>query len=263
MSDFDDLDELFGPLRSDPTPAELASEHDVVALMAANHASSKGTTMFTSRRARVATLIAAGIIGFGGVAAAGPVAFDLLEDEPVEEEVETEQEVETEEVEVEEVETEEVEEPAEEPAVEQEVEEQEVVDEPAPSPAAVEESTVTEEETTAEPVDLDDKTTTFDESLCVGEGNHGYWVSMAARGELDIAPFTQRDIAQSSCGKTDGTETDGEVVEEPEIEEEPEEIEEPEIEEEPEEVEPPAAPSRGKSDQAPGRNNANNGKKGD
>ncbi|TFH13417.1 MAG: hypothetical protein E4H05_10990, partial [Acidimicrobiales bacterium] len=72
MTDFDDLDDLLGPLRAPATAAELAAENDVVGLMAAAHHSSKGNTMFTSRRARVATLVAAGIIGFGGVAAAGP-----------------------------------------------------------------------------------------------------------------------------------------------------------------------------------------------
>ena len=82
MSDFDDLHELdglIGPLRSPATPAELAAENAVVDLMAAAHHSSKGNTMFTTRRARVATLIAAGIIGFGGVAAAGPAAYSMIE----------------------------------------------------------------------------------------------------------------------------------------------------------------------------------------
>ena len=72
MNDFDDLDDLFGPLRSAATDAELAGETSHVDAMARHHRRQKGHTMFTSRRARVATFVAAGVIGFGGVAAAGP-----------------------------------------------------------------------------------------------------------------------------------------------------------------------------------------------
>ena len=95
MIDPDDFDDLLGPLRTPATPAELAAEHDVVDLMVAAHHSSKGNTMFTSRRSRVATLIAAGIIGFGGVAAAGPKVLELTSDDtPSFEEVEPEEVVE-------------------------------------------------------------------------------------------------------------------------------------------------------------------------
>ncbi|MGB9345303.1 MAG: hypothetical protein WCA90_04665, partial [Ilumatobacteraceae bacterium] len=75
MSDFDEFDELdglLGRLRQPATPAELASETKTVDLMATTHRHAKGTTMFSSRRTRVATIIAAGLIGFGGVAAASP-----------------------------------------------------------------------------------------------------------------------------------------------------------------------------------------------
>ena len=77
MSDFDDLDSLLGPLREPATPAELASERAMIDLMTTSHRHAKGTIMFSSRRARVATLIAAGVIGFGGVAAAGGGGLDL------------------------------------------------------------------------------------------------------------------------------------------------------------------------------------------
>ena len=83
MSDFEDLDDVFGALRSPATPSELSGETGMVDLMASHHRASKGSTMFTSRRSRVAVLIAAGVIGFGGVAAAGPGGFDLLDSEPV------------------------------------------------------------------------------------------------------------------------------------------------------------------------------------
>ena len=57
--------------------------------------------MFSSRRARVATLIAAGVIGFGGVAAAGGgfVLPDTPDVTPAPQEIEVEEEVEVEEVE--------------------------------------------------------------------------------------------------------------------------------------------------------------------
>ena len=83
MSDFEDLDDVFGALRSPATPSELSGETGMVDLMASHHRATKGSTMFTSRRSRVAVLIAAGVIGFGGVAAAGPGGFDLLDSEPV------------------------------------------------------------------------------------------------------------------------------------------------------------------------------------
>ncbi len=82
MSDFEDLDDVFGALRSPATPSELSGETGMVDLMASHHRATKGSTMFTSRRSRVAVLIAAGVIGFGGVAAAGPGGFDLLDSQP-------------------------------------------------------------------------------------------------------------------------------------------------------------------------------------
>ncbi len=92
MSDFDDLDSLLGPLREPATPAELASERAMIDLMTTSHRHAKGNIMFSSRRARVATLIAAGVIGFGGVAAAGGGGLDLDNLAPQEvEEVEVEE----------------------------------------------------------------------------------------------------------------------------------------------------------------------------
>ena len=72
MSDFHDPDEIIDALRGPATAAELSGEADAIALMAQAHNPGGRTPMhFTSRRARIATLIAAGVIGFGGVAAAG------------------------------------------------------------------------------------------------------------------------------------------------------------------------------------------------
>jgi hypothetical protein len=270
MSDFDDLDDLFGQLRSPATPAELAAERDVVELMATAHPSSKATTMFTSRRARVATLIAAGIIGFGGVAAAGPAAYNLLETDPPVDEPEpvTEPEVEVEvEVEVEKVTEPEVEGEPEEKSGEDVVDtgEEQVATDP-------EDPTLTAET----PIPgVDDEDTLFDEANDCKLGNHGKTVSAAARGDADLAKYEQRVVARSSCGKMGDA---GDDESEPEVEEEPDVVEEPEAEEPSEAVvEQPKAQGKGKSDEAPGKsegkrggngnsggkgNNGNGGKKG-
>jgi hypothetical protein len=72
FDDLDDLDEVLGPLRSVARPAELSQERVMVDLMVNAHRTAEGKRMFTSRRARVATLVAAGVLGFGGMAAASP-----------------------------------------------------------------------------------------------------------------------------------------------------------------------------------------------
>lgn len=76
----DDLEELLAELRAPAQPGELDGETSIVAAMTSAHHASGVTTMTPgrSRRARVAAMIAAGVIGFGGVAAAGPGGFDVL-----------------------------------------------------------------------------------------------------------------------------------------------------------------------------------------
>ena len=79
FDDHDDLDNLLGPLGSAPRPAELSHERAVVELMVHAHHTTEGTNMFRSRSVRVATLVAAGVLGFGGMAAAGsPDANEFL-----------------------------------------------------------------------------------------------------------------------------------------------------------------------------------------
>ena len=278
MSDFDDLDDLFGPLRSPATPAELTAEHDVVDLMVAAHHTSKGTTMFTSRRARVATLIAAGILGFGGAAAASPGGVSLFDSD---DSVKTE-----------------VDEPSEPPADEPPAEEPPAEETPAEEPPADdgtpvdEPATVAESEPEDDPEDPESEVAVVadvepapvdpqePEPFCIPDANHGKTVSAAARG---LAPFDEgsqfadmdvRDVARSSCGKT-GSDSDGETgdVEETDIDDdiddiddidEVEEVEEVEKAEKAEQRTSPGKPEHSgpKSNNGNGKSNNGNGKKG-
>jgi len=212
MNEFDDLtdlDDVFGPLRSVARPAELSQENATVDLMVKAHRTSEGKHMFTSRRARIATLVATGVLGFGGMAAA---SSSPGVDDPVEVPVVEVPVVEVPVVEVPVVEVPVVEVPVvEEPVVEEPVVEEPVVEEP-----------VIEEPVVEEPVAGDpDPDTAFDENTC-RPGNHGKTVSAVARGEFPGVSVT--DAAHSSCGKS------GEV-EEPEVEETEPEPEETELEE--------------------------------
>lgn len=201
MSDFDDLDGLFGQLRSDATPAELADEERVLTLMASNHSSAKGTPMFTSRRIRVATFIAAGVIGFGGVAAAGPGSFDFgslehEDDAPSTSEPEDE--------------TTTTSEPEDEAPATSEPDDE--------TPATSEPEDETSPETTAADSDdaavvygeLEDPNpdTVFNEAYCE-EGSHGRTVSAVAKGEPPFEDVDAVDAAHSDCGKTGDDATDG------------------------------------------------------
>ncbi len=219
MSDFDDLDDVIGTLRGSATPAELAGETEMVSLMAHAHRTAKGNTMFTSRRARVATLIAAGVIGFGGVAAAGPGGFSLLGSADggttVEDTTET-TEVPADDVESEDVEVDDVTTTTESDDVTTTTDGVEQID------AAIEEVAATE----ALPL-VDDPDTAFNEEYCE-PGNHGKTVSKAAHGELMVpskdddtvmVKASVVDAAHSMCGKMDAMD-DTEVpdTEEPDAE---------------------------------------------
>ena len=84
MSLFNDPDDVVDALRAPATTAELADQSAVVELMAnaclatAQPPARRTSMTSLSRRTRVATMIAAGVIGFGGVAAAGPGGLDVL-----------------------------------------------------------------------------------------------------------------------------------------------------------------------------------------
>jgi hypothetical protein len=202
MSDFEDLDDVFGALRSPATPSELSGETGMVDLMTSHHRATKGSTMFTSRRARVATLIAAGVIGFGGVAAAGPGGLGVGRGGPG---VTTT----TEAIDVTTT-TEVVEVTTTTEAVEVTTTTGVIEDESLQRTAAV----VVEEEIGGAENPAEDP------DYCVEEGNHGKTVSEVARG---LIPGVEvREAAQSSCGKDqdeneavdDDTDESGEVDDE-------------------------------------------------
>lgn len=214
MSEFDDLDAILAPLRGVAMPTELAGEREMVELMATTHRHRKGNHMFTSRRARVAALIAAGVIGFGGVAAAGPGGpldrsvspsvtgsdgvveieeeipepeEDVVEEDVVEEDAVEEDAVEDDDIVEEDVESDDVEE---EIADEGVVEEGPVEDAPVPDAGVA--------VIAGDPY----PETAFDERDCVIPGNHGKTVSAVARGESPFEDVEVRDAARSMCGKT-------------------------------------------------------------
>ena len=236
----DELDHIMGALRSPATSDELAGESVIVDRMYHAH-ESKGPTMFTSRRTRVATRVAAGVLGFGSVAAAGPAAMQMLTDQDQDQE-QQEQPPAPEDGEVVVEQPEDDEEDGEE-VVEDGEEDGEEAKEAAEEVEIVAEEAEDDTEKALELVD-DPATDFFDESQCL-PGNHGKTVSAVARGEFEYYELDEnmekievevRDAARSSCGK------DFEVDPEENVELEESEIEK--IEE---------SESKGKPDHAGGK----------
>lgn len=252
MRIFDDPDDVFATLRLPATEEELARESEVVDRMVSAHHSTKEPPMITvprpsGRRARIATLVAAGVLGFGGVAAAGPGGLDPLGLEAGDDSTEVdesapettagdEESPETtadEEATTDETETEETEEAAAEDGTEEELPVVAV-------PQADAENALAEPSDGDEEPEDPDKETDFNEAYCL-PGNHGKTVSAVARRE---APFDDpkfddlevRDAARSSCGK----QGDADEVDESETPEEPEGVESIEAESDDERSGPPA-----------------------
>jgi len=225
MSNFHDLDDVFDALRGPATPAELADETNSVDLMANAHLATKGKPMHSvSRRTRVATLIAAGVLGFGGVAAAGSPGLQISELEGIDDVIAAVQAPPdgVPPVVVPPAETPPVEtppEPEEEPVDEDVVDEDVVEEEPAEEQVEVEpagaldEPTAEEEPVVTEPEDPNPDTD-FNEVYCL-DGNHGKTVSAVARGIEDeddpLSQYSVVDAAKSDCGKdlADDDEVDG------------------------------------------------------
>jgi hypothetical protein len=228
FDDLDDLDEVLGPLRSVARPAELSQERVMVDLMVNAHRTAEGKRMFTSRRARVATLVAAGVLGFGGMAAASPSLGGGSSEPTFEPMIVQQEEPPTGTVEPEPTDTVEPE-----PTDTVEPEPTDTV-EPEPTDTVEPEptDTVEPEEEKVEPesdaVPIDDPTTGFFNELNCAEGNHGKTVSAVARGDSDFLEKyamdnggttpSVNDAARSSCGKTDRDEGDAEMEIESEVE---------------------------------------------
>jgi hypothetical protein len=221
MNDFDDLDDLFGQLRSAATEAELAGETSHLDAMARHHRRQKGHNMFTTRRARVATFVAAGVIGFGGVAAAGsggPFFLTGSDDTTT--------------TSTSEVTTTTSEAPtttSEAPTTTSEVTTTTaavIVDDDATITRSMIEETVAAADATQDD-DLDPES----DEPCFGlddpgqYDNHGEFVSKVARGEVKLPEgFEQRDAAQSSCGK-DAEDAADDLDDQDEVDDDSDEIE--------------------------------------
>jgi hypothetical protein len=203
MNGDDSLDAFFDDLRQPATASELAGESKAVDSVVSSLISTKGTSMHilsNSRRLRVASFVAAGIIGFGGVAAAGPAVYDnVIGDDDSEIEETAEKSV--------------VEPSAKQPDPE--------VETTLPPETTVEETTTTSSSvpdddqdrasvdaevdgTTTTVLSVDDPDTAFNEDDCA-EGNHGKTVSSVARATPSGPGKGQivSEAAHSSCGKDD------------------------------------------------------------
>lgn len=199
----DDIQRLIETLSQAGTSAELDAESLAVDAIA-SAMTTNGTPMISkySKRARVASFITAGVIGFGGVAAAGPAVLDQISPSDDTEEVVVDDSVpETTEVEV--TETTEVEDTT--PST-TEVEEDEDVTETsvADDDDVDDESDADDDGEDVDAVDVstpkvDDPTTAFNEEECA-DGNHGKTVSSVARTEGRSSDDV-RDAAHSKCGK--------------------------------------------------------------
>ena len=210
MKDPDRLQALFDALAQPATPSELADEAQTVDVVARAISVSKGSTMqipSNSRRLRVASFLAAGIIGFGGVAAAGPAVFDTVtgeDDSSGGDLVVTST--------VPDVSLPETTVPTTEPEATTTTEpEATTTTEPEATTTTV--AGATGDVTDDEPSELvDDPDTDFDETECA-DGNHGKTVSSVAQatpsgpGKGAIVS----EAAQSSCGKKEKSDKDNEA----------------------------------------------------
>jgi hypothetical protein len=213
----DDISNLVNSLRQAGTERELLEKSSAVdTIVSATTIESTSMTPRFTRKARIASFVAAGIIGFGGVAAAGPAVMDQIGGDDTPETV------------VDETVTTDAESATTEPEVTTTTEADETVTtEPEPELEVTTttdvETTTTDVETTpttdvagdadedGEAVLVDDPDTEFDETECA-EGNHGKTVSSVAR----TAGRTSEDVvdaAQSSCGKDDKSDDGDEETE--------------------------------------------------
>jgi hypothetical protein len=192
-NDQPDLDKVVSALRSEATPAELAGEGTAVDAMASIMASAPATVRaFGSPRSlRVVAVVAASLIGMGGIAAAGAATFRPSTDRGDLRSADT---------------------------VVADIVAHDTVDEATtttttttiPGPTTVLDVTDDAGDVGVAPL-VDDPATEFDETQCA-EGNHGATVSSIAK-ETPPGPGHGDEVsiaAHSSCGKnaTDDDATD-------------------------------------------------------
>jgi hypothetical protein len=215
MNGDDSLDAFFDDLRQPATASELAGESDAVDALVTAVMSTKGSSVHilsNSRRLRVASFVAAGIIGFGGVAAAGPAVYDTvagsddskreeLSEEPTESVVETTM--------------------APEPSVPESTVASSLPANDDPeidlAVASADEEDDEAGEVTTTVALVDDPDTDFDETTCA-DGNHGNTVSSIAR-ETPRGPGKGQivsEAAHSSCGKDGKPDDDSEDLDDDE-----------------------------------------------
>jgi hypothetical protein len=186
-----ELDRVIGALRSPATAPELAGEETAVDAMAATMVSMPATvrTFGGPRSLRVVAVVAASLIGMGGIAAAGAATFRPSADRGDVRSAAT--------------------------VVDNTVVDDTVVDDT--STTTISSSTTVPDDTVADDISddtgaalVDDPATEFDETQCA-DGNHGATVSSIAK-ETPSGPGHGDEVsvaAQSSCGKdTDDTVAD-------------------------------------------------------
>jgi hypothetical protein len=194
LDDLDGLDGVLGPLRGAATPTELANESSTVERMVAAHRSaSTGRFAATPRRAKVAALVAAGVLGFGGMAAASPSMLGTREPLPVVTEID--------------------EPPADDPRIGEAPADGPVDGPPVDEPSADEvpgiDPPVIAQPVIEVPVEMPEidvpvkvpvaeRSPSVDESTCL-PGHHGATVGAIARGELSDG-VSVTDAARSLCG---------------------------------------------------------------
>ncbi len=207
----DDIQRLVESLRSPGLESELRGESFAVDAIASTM-TAKDFSMNNRlpRKARVASFIAAGIIGFGGVAAAGPAVMDQIDGTPDEpaplvetdgsvpeetEESSTPTTIESIDDDIDDDEQHDADEDERPDADENDADENDVDENDTDEDEAEEEA----DEEIDDPVVVDDPDTAFDETECV-EGSHGKTVSSVARSDGRTSQDVV-DAAQSSCGK--------------------------------------------------------------
>jgi hypothetical protein len=196
-----ELDRIIAALRSAAHSSELGGEDAAVDAMASTLASTPATvhSVGSPRSLRVVAVVAASLIGMGGIAAAGAATFGPAQDRNEIRAADTVVDATTPDT------------AAADNAITDDTITDDTITDDAITDDAVTDDAITDD-TGAELVD--DPTTAFDETQCA-EGNHGATVSSIAK-ETPSGPDhgdAVSEAAQSSCGKdVDDTATDDTIT---------------------------------------------------